>query len=48
VSGFYYSHPECKYFAVGKIGKDQVEDLAARKGESVTVMERWLRPCLNY
>ncbi len=48
VSGFYYSHPESKYFAVGKIGKDQVEDLAARKGESVAVMERWLRPNLNY
>ena len=48
VSGFYYSHPESKYFAIGKIGKDQVEDLAARKGESVSTMERWLRPNLNY
>jgi 5-methyltetrahydrofolate--homocysteine methyltransferase len=48
VSGFYYSHPECKYFAIGKIGKDQLEDLAARKGESLAVMERWLRPNLNY
>jgi 5-methyltetrahydrofolate--homocysteine methyltransferase len=48
VSGFYYSHPEAKYFAVGKIGKDQVEDIAARKGESVATMERWLRPNLNY
>ena len=48
VSGFYYSHPEAKYFAVGKIGKDQVEDIAARKGESVATTERWLRPNLNY
>ena len=48
VSGFYYAHPESSYFAVGKIGKDQLEDLALRKGESVDVMERWLRPNLNY
>ncbi|TDG13767.1 methionine synthase [Seongchinamella unica] len=48
VSGFYYSHPESTYFAIGKIGKDQVEDLAHRKGESLAVMERWLRPNLNY
>ena len=48
VSGFYYSHPESQYFAVGKIGRDQVEDLAQRKGESVEVIERWLRPNLSY
>ena len=48
VSGFYYSHPDSRYFAVGKIGRDQVEDLAGRKGESVEVMERWLRPNLDY
>ena len=48
VSGFYYSHPESRYFAVGKIGRDQVEDIARRKGESVEVMERWLRPNLDY
>jgi 5-methyltetrahydrofolate--homocysteine methyltransferase len=48
VSGFYYSHPESRYFAVGKIGRDQVEDLAQRKGESVEVIERWLRPNLSY
>ena len=48
VSGFYFSHPESRYFAVGKIGKDQVEDLALRKNESIDVMERWLRPNLNY
>ena len=48
VSGFYYAHPEAKYFAVGKIGRDQVEDIARRKGESVDSMERWLRPVLDY
>ncbi|AQA18918.1 methionine synthase [Halioglobus japonicus] len=48
VSGFYYAHPEARYFAVGKIGKDQVENIAARKGESVETMERWLRPNLSY
>ena len=48
VSGFYFSHPEAHYFAVGKIGRDQVEDLAQRKGESVAVIERWLRPVLDY
>jgi 5-methyltetrahydrofolate--homocysteine methyltransferase len=48
VSGFYYSHPEARYFAVGKIGRDQLEDIAARKGETVATMERWLRPNLDY
>jgi len=48
VSGFYYAHPQAHYFAVGKIGRDQVEDLAQRKGEAVTTMERWLRPNLDY
>lgn len=48
VSGFYYAHPEAKYFAVGKIGKDQVEDIATRKNESCATIERWLRPNLNY
>ena len=48
VSGFYFSHPESRYFAVGKIGRDQVEDLARRKVESVDVIERWLRPNLDY
>lgn len=47
VSGFYYSHPESSYFAVGTIGKDQVEDLARRKGKSTEEMERWLRPNLE-
>jgi 5-methyltetrahydrofolate--homocysteine methyltransferase len=48
VSGFYFSHPEAKYFAVGKIGRDQVESLADRKGQTVASMERWLRPNLDY
>jgi len=48
VSGLYFAHPESKYFAVGKLGKDQVEDLARRKGKSLSEMERWLGPWLNY
>ena len=48
VSGLYFAHPESKYFAVGKLGKDQVEDLAKRKGKAVSEMERWLGPWLNY
>jgi len=48
VSGLYFAHPESKYFAVGKLGKDQVEDLARRKSKSVSEMERWLGPWLNY
>jgi 5-methyltetrahydrofolate--homocysteine methyltransferase len=48
VSGWYFSHPESKYFGLGKIDKDQVEDISTRKGEEVHVMERWLAPNLNY
>ena len=48
VSGFYFAHPEAKYFAVGKIGKDQVEDYACRKGMELPTVERWLSPNLNY
>lgn len=48
VSGFYVSHPEAKYFAVGKIGKDQVEDYARRKGWTLEKAERWLAPALAY
>ncbi|WP_345954397.1 methionine synthase [Mucilaginibacter sp. PAMB04168] len=48
VSGFYFSHPESKYFGLGKIGKDQVEDYAKRKSMSVETIERWLGPNLNY
>ncbi len=48
VSGWYFGHPESKYFAVGKIDRDQVEDYAVRKGMSVREIERWLAPNLNY
>lgn len=48
VSGWYFAHPESKYFGVGKIGKDQVEDLAKRKGLSFEEMEKWLGPNLGY
>ncbi len=48
VSGFYFAHPDAKYFAVGKIGKDQVLDYQARKGMSLSELERWLGPNLNY
>ena len=48
VSGLYFSHPESKYFAVGKIEKDQVLDYHKRKGMSVEETEKWLSPILNY
>ena len=48
VSGFYFSHPDAKYFGTGKIQKDQVEDYAKRKGEKLSVVERWLAPVLDY
>ncbi len=48
VSGLYFAHPESKYFAVGKLGKDQLENLSQRKGKSLSEMERWLGPWLNY
>ena len=48
VSGIYLAHPAARYFNVGRIGKDQVEDYARRLGESVTAAERWLRPNLAY
>jgi 5-methyltetrahydrofolate--homocysteine methyltransferase len=48
VSGLYFAHPESKYFAVGKLGKDQVAELAERKGKPQVEMERWLGPWLNY
>jgi 5-methyltetrahydrofolate--homocysteine methyltransferase len=48
VSGLYFAHTDSKYFAVGKLGKDQVADLARRKNKSLSEMERWLGPWLNY
>jgi 5-methyltetrahydrofolate--homocysteine methyltransferase len=48
VSGFYFSHPDSKYFGLGKIEKDQVKDYAVRKGMSVKEIEKWLSPNLAY
>lgn len=48
VSGFYFSHPQSRYFGVGKIGKDQVDDYANRKQMNIVVMERWLSQQLGY
>jgi 5-methyltetrahydrofolate--homocysteine methyltransferase len=48
VSGLYFSHPESRYFGVGKIGRDQVADYAGRKGWSIEETERWLGTILNY
>ncbi|MCB0820720.1 MAG: methionine synthase, partial [Bacteroidetes bacterium] len=48
VSGWYFSHPESKYFGLGKIQKDQVEDYAARKAMDIEIAERWLSPVLAY
>jgi 5-methyltetrahydrofolate--homocysteine methyltransferase len=47
VSGFYFAHPEAKYFVVGKIGEDQVADMAARRGAAKEEVERWLAPNLS-
>src|SRR5947208_14884305 len=48
VSGLYFSKPEAKYFGVGQIGHDQVVDYAARRGESLPVVEKRLAPNLDY
>ena len=48
VSGMYFAHPAARYFTVGRIGLDQVEDYARRKGHSVAEIERWLAPNLGY
>jgi len=48
VSGLYFAHPESRYFGVGKVEKDQVEDYARRKGWTLQEAERWLAPILNY
>jgi 5-methyltetrahydrofolate--homocysteine methyltransferase len=48
VSGHYFNHADSKYFAVGKLGKDQVEDYAARKGFTLAETEKWLGPYLGY
>ncbi|WP_046246332.1 methionine synthase [Hymenobacter terrenus] len=48
VSGMYYAHPDSRYFGLGKIGLDQVEDIARRKNMPLAELERWLMPNLNY
>jgi 5-methyltetrahydrofolate--homocysteine methyltransferase len=48
VSGLYFAHPDARYFAVGKLGRDQIADYAARKGMTVSEVERWLSPNLAY
>ena len=47
VSGFYFGHPQSEYFGVARIGRDQVEDYAARRGVDIATAERWLRPNLD-
>ena len=48
VSGLYFAHPQSRYFMVGKVGRDQIEDYARRKGMTAAEAERWLRPNLAY
>ena len=48
VSGYYFSHSQARYFGVGRIERDQVEDYAHRKGMTVTEVEKWLASSLNY
>jgi 5-methyltetrahydrofolate--homocysteine methyltransferase len=48
VSGIYLGHPEARYFSIGRLGRDQVEDYGSRKGVSTEQAERWLRPNLGY
>jgi 5-methyltetrahydrofolate--homocysteine methyltransferase len=48
VSGWYFSHPQSQYFVVGRVGRDQVEDYAVRKGWTLAEAERWLSPNLGY
>ena len=48
VSGWYFSHPESRYFGVGKLNRDQIQDYARRKGMDISTIERWLAPNLGY
>jgi len=48
VSGLYFAHPDSKYFAVGKLGRDQILDYHLRKGMTLQEVEKWLGPYLNY
>ena len=47
VCGWYFSHPDSRYFGLGKIGEDQLKDYAFRKGMDLEEMRRWLRPVLD-
>jgi 5-methyltetrahydrofolate--homocysteine methyltransferase len=48
VSGYYFSHPQCQYFVVGRVSKEQASDYAQRKGVSLVQAERWLASNLDY
>jgi 5-methyltetrahydrofolate--homocysteine methyltransferase len=48
VSGLYFSHPQAKYFNIGRVGRDQAESYAQRKGVAIEEVERWLGPNLAY
>ena len=48
ICGFYFAHPQARYFAVDRITRDQVEDYARRKGMSIAEVEKWLAPNLGY
>jgi 5-methyltetrahydrofolate--homocysteine methyltransferase len=48
VSGFYFAHPDAKYFGLGKVYEDQIDDYTQRKGMTKEVIERWLAPNLGY
>ena len=48
VSGLYFSHPDSRYFALGRVERDQVEDYARRKGETTATVEKWLGQNLAY
>jgi 5-methyltetrahydrofolate--homocysteine methyltransferase len=48
VSGLYFGHPQARYFTVGRVDRDQVENYAERTGKSVEETQRWLRPNLGY
>ena len=48
VSGLYFASPQSKYFAIGKLDRDQLQDYARRKGTELRTMEKWLGPNLNY
>ena len=48
VSGYYFAHPDAQYFGVARIGRDQLEDYARRRGVSIEQAEKWLRPNIGY